>query len=61
MLDAVAVRSALGVRGPGWAGPGPALVVAADIRTGRPGSPDEAEGGDAGAALLVGSMPTGRW
>jgi hydroxymethylglutaryl-CoA synthase len=59
-FDAVgAVRSALGALRAGLAGPGPALVVAADIRTGRPGSPDEAEGGDAGAALLVGSDADG--
>jgi hydroxymethylglutaryl-CoA synthase len=54
-----AVRSAVGVLRAGLAGPGPALVVAADIRTGRPGSPDEAEGGDAGVALLVGSDADG--
>lgn len=30
------------------------LVVTADVRTGLPGSADEANGGDAGAALLVG-------
>ncbi len=35
-------------------GPGSSLVVTADMRTGLPGSPDEAAGGDAGAALLVG-------
>src|SRR5262245_22926195 len=59
-FDAVgAVRSAVGALRAGLAGPGPALVVAADIRTGRPGSPDEAEGGDAGAALLVGSDDDG--
>ena len=38
---------------------GPALVVAADIRTGRPGSSDEAAGGDAGVALLVGGEEDG--
>ena len=43
----VALRAAL-------AGGGPTLVVAADVRPGLPGSPDEAAGGDAGAALLVG-------
>ncbi|WP_194900114.1 hydroxymethylglutaryl-CoA synthase family protein, partial [Catenulispora pinisilvae] len=38
------------------AGPaaGPHLVVASDLRTGRPGSADEAAGGDAAAALLIG-------
>lgn len=33
------------------------LVVAADIRTGLPGSPDESAGGDAGVAFLVGEGP----
>jgi len=33
----------------------PILVTAADVRTGRPGSGDEAHLGDAGAAVLVGS------
>ena len=54
-----AVRSAVGALRAGLAGPAPALVVAADIRTGRPGSADEAEGGDAGAALLAGSEADG--
>ncbi|MBS2554550.1 hydroxymethylglutaryl-CoA synthase family protein, partial [Catenulispora sp. NL8] len=38
------------------AGPatGTHLVVASDLRTGRPGSADEAAGGDAAAALLIG-------
>jgi hydroxymethylglutaryl-CoA synthase len=59
-FDAVgAVRSAVGALRAGLAGPGPALVVSADIRTGRPGSPDEAEGGDAGAALALGSDADG--
>jgi uncharacterized OB-fold protein len=31
------------------------LVVGSDLRTGRPGSADEAAGGDAAAALLVGA------
>jgi hydroxymethylglutaryl-CoA synthase len=38
----------------GWQGPGTALVIASDTRTGLPGSGDEAAGGDAAAALLVG-------
>ncbi|HRW36647.1 MAG: OB-fold domain-containing protein [Acidimicrobiales bacterium] len=42
-----ALRLALG-------GSGTQLVVSADIRTGLPGSADEAAGGDAAAALLVG-------
>jgi len=33
----------------------PSLVVAADLRTGLPGGPDEAAGGDGAAAVLVGS------
>lgn len=47
-----AVRAALG-------GAGAALVVAADRRGGLPGSPDEAAGGDAGSALLLGSEADG--
>ena len=35
----------------------PTLVVTADVRTGLPGSADEANGGDAGAAILVGEGP----
>jgi uncharacterized OB-fold protein len=35
------------------------LVVAADRRTGLPGSPDEAAGGDAAAALFVGGEADG--
>src|SRR4051794_22667773 len=34
-----------------------ALVVAADVRTGLPGSADETSGGDAGVAFLVGPGP----
>ncbi|HVV77239.1 MAG TPA: OB-fold domain-containing protein [Mycobacteriales bacterium] len=33
----------------------PALAVASDVRVGRPGSPDEAAGGDAAAAVLWGN------
>ncbi|HVS66962.1 MAG TPA: OB-fold domain-containing protein, partial [Mycobacteriales bacterium] len=33
----------------------PALAIAGDVRIGRPGSPDEAAGGDAAAAILWGS------
>lgn len=43
-----ALRSALG-------GSRPELVVAADVRTGMPGSADEAGTGDAGVAWLIGS------
>lgn len=35
------------------------LVLAGDVRTGPAGSPDEKEGGDAGAALLVGDDAQG--
>jgi 3-hydroxy-3-methylglutaryl CoA synthase/uncharacterized OB-fold protein len=53
-----AVRSAVGALRAGLAtageGAGPALVIAADLRTGLPGSPDEAAGGDGAAALLIG-------
>src|SRR5919205_4471578 len=37
------------------AAPGGGLAVLADIRTGRPGSADEREGGDAAAAFLFGA------
>ncbi|MFM7617181.1 MAG: OB-fold domain-containing protein [Actinomycetes bacterium] len=47
-----ALRAALGAGGA-------ALVVAADRRGGLPGSPDEAAGGDAGTALLVGADADG--
>lgn len=48
------VRSAVGALRAALDGRGTTLVVAADLRTGLPGSPDEAAGGDAGAALLLG-------
>ena len=48
------VRSALAVLRAAWQGPGDSLVVTSDTRTGRPGGSDEAAGGDAAAALLVG-------
>jgi hydroxymethylglutaryl-CoA synthase len=47
-------RSALGGVLLGLAGGTQTLVTAADIRTGLPGSAEEANGGDAGAAILVG-------
>ena len=49
-----ALRSGTAALRAALAGPDSALVVTADIRTGLPGSADEANGGDAGAALLVG-------
>ena len=54
-----AVRSAAGALWAGMATGRPALVVGADMRTGRPGSPDEATGGDAASALLVGTADDG--
>ena len=54
-----AVRSAAGALWAGMATGRPALVVGADMRTGRPGSPDEATGGDAASALLVGTTADG--
>ncbi|HET9610209.1 MAG TPA: OB-fold domain-containing protein [Acidimicrobiales bacterium] len=54
-----AVRSAVGALRAGLGTGTPALVVAGDIRTGRPGSPDEATGGDGAAALLVGTAYDG--
>jgi 3-hydroxy-3-methylglutaryl CoA synthase/uncharacterized OB-fold protein len=41
------------------AGTGTHLVVASDLRTGRPGSADETAGGDAAAALLIGEEAPG--
>ena len=54
-----AVRSAVGILRVALASGPPALVVAADVRTGRPGSSDEADGGDGASALLVGSADDG--
>ncbi|HEY2303694.1 MAG TPA: OB-fold domain-containing protein [Acidimicrobiales bacterium] len=48
----VALRSAL-------RGSEPTLVVSSDLRTGLPGSTDEATGGDGAAAVLVGSESDG--
>jgi len=49
-----AVRSAVGALATALKSTGTTLVVASDIRTGLPGSGDEASGGDAAAAALVG-------
>ncbi len=54
LVDPPAVGQSPRGRGPWRAGIGPALVVASDVRTGLPGSTDEAAGGDGAAALLVG-------
>lgn len=53
------VRSGVGALTAALDGPDAALVVTSDVRVGRPGSPDEAAGGDAGAGLLVGSDEDG--
>ena len=50
-----AVRSGVAVLRSSLDGPTSALVVAADIRGGLAGGPDEAAGGDGAAALFVGS------
>ncbi|GAA1991863.1 OB-fold domain-containing protein [Catenulispora subtropica] len=49
-----AVRSAVGCLDAALTGTGTHLVVASDLRTGRPGGADEAAGGDGAAALLIG-------
>ena len=58
--DAVgSVRSGVAAVAAALDAPGAVLVAAGDVRVGRPGGPDEAAGGDAGAALLVGSDEDG--
>lgn len=58
--DAVgSVRSTAGVLRGALDGSGTALVIGSDVRTGRPGSADEAAGGDAAAAVLVGDDADG--
>lgn len=54
-----AVRSGIAATRAALAGGPSALVVTADIRTGLPGSADEAAGGDAAAALLIGDETDG--
>ena len=49
------VRSGVGALLAALDGSDPGLVATGELRIGRPGSPDEAAGGDAGAAVLVGS------
>ncbi|MGZ6973937.1 MAG: OB-fold domain-containing protein [Acidimicrobiia bacterium] len=49
-----AARSGIGALRVALDGRGTTLVVAADLRTGLPTSPDESAGGDGAAALLVG-------
>src|SRR4051794_25352554 len=48
------VRSATGALFAALAGRCGVLVVASDVRVGRPGGPDESAGADAAAAVLVG-------
>jgi hydroxymethylglutaryl-CoA synthase len=58
--DAVgSVRSALGALRAAHDGSGPVLVVTAGLRTGLAGGPEEASGGDAAAALLIGTSEHG--
>jgi 3-hydroxy-3-methylglutaryl CoA synthase/uncharacterized OB-fold protein len=52
-----AVRSAVGALRTAFRSSDTTLLVAADIRSGRPGSPDESAGGDAAAAMLIGVGP----
>jgi uncharacterized OB-fold protein len=52
-----ALRSGMGALVTALRGNGNTLVVAADMRDGLPTSGDEAAGGDAGAAVLVGDGP----
>ena len=47
-------RSATGALAAALAGDSPTLVASADLRSGAPTSADEAAGGDAGAAVLLG-------
>ena len=54
-----AARSGVAVLRASLEGPASALVVAADIRGGLAGGPDEAAGGDGAAALFVGSENDG--
>ena len=49
-----AVRSAVGALATALKASGTTLLVTSDIRTGLPGSGDEASGGDAAAAVIVG-------
>lgn len=59
-FDAVgSVRSTVGALRAALAGDATVLITSGDRRTGLPGSDDEAAGGDAGAAVLVGSDADG--
>lgn len=50
------VRSACGALQAALNSQGPSLVVASDMMTGLPGSPDETAGGDGAAAVIVGDV-----
>lgn len=52
-------RSGVGALRAALDGRGTTLVAAGDLRSGAPTSPDEAAGGDAGSAVLVGDGETG--
>src|ERR1700674_4063788 len=54
-----AIRSGLGALVAALHGAEPTLVITADVRDGLPTSGDEAAGGDAGGAILVGSESDG--
>jgi 3-hydroxy-3-methylglutaryl CoA synthase len=54
-----AQRSAVGALRIALAGSDTVLMIAADMRTGLPGSADEASGGDGAAALLIGDDAAG--
>jgi 3-hydroxy-3-methylglutaryl CoA synthase len=59
-FDAIgSVRSSVGALAAALDAPDAALVATSDLRVGRPGGPDEAAGGDAAAALLIGSDEDG--
>jgi uncharacterized OB-fold protein len=47
------VRSGIGALRFAWGSPTPVLAVLSDVRTGRPGSGDERDGGDGASAFLV--------
>jgi hydroxymethylglutaryl-CoA synthase len=54
-----AVRSSVAALSAALRAGGPTLVVASDLRTGLPNGPDEREGGDAAAAVLIGDEHEG--
>ena len=54
------IRAATGILSTALDGRGTTLLAAGDVRSGWAGSPDEAAGGDAGVAVLVGDATTDR-